>query len=80
MGAARLQANTDDRLTVFAIAILAGCIATAAHEAVGHGTACIVLGGTITRLTSVYFNAVLAAHGLLQVARWVIFRHFVLRG
>jgi hypothetical protein len=53
---AHLQAESDDRVTVFAIAILAGCIATAAHEAVGHGTACLLLGGAISSVTSVYFQ------------------------
>jgi hypothetical protein len=32
------------------------CVATAAHEAVGHGGACLLLGGRITLLTSVYFH------------------------
>jgi hypothetical protein len=53
---AHVQTDTDDRTTVFAIAILAACIATTAHEAAGHGSACILLGGAITRLTSVYFQ------------------------
>ena len=51
-----MQTHTDDRATVFAIAILAACIATTAHEAAGHGSACLLFGGTITRLTSVYFQ------------------------
>ncbi|HEY1632543.1 MAG TPA: hypothetical protein VGF56_14600 [Rhizomicrobium sp.] len=46
----------DDRITIAAIAILAMCVATVAHEAVGHGTACLLLGGRITQLTSVYFD------------------------
>lgn len=46
----------DDKITVFAIAVMAGCVATAAHEAAGHGAACALLGGSITRLTSVYFQ------------------------
>lgn len=51
-----MQTGTDDRITVFAIAILAACIATTAHEAAGHGSACLFLGGAVTRLTSVYFR------------------------
>ena len=46
----------DDRLTVAAVAVAAMVAATAAHEAVGHGSVCLALGGTITRLTSVYFQ------------------------
>ena len=51
-----MQKNGDDTLTVSAIAILAASIATFAHEGVGHGGACLLLGGTITRLTTVYFE------------------------
>jgi hypothetical protein len=32
------------------------CVATAAHEALGHGSACLLLGGRVTLLTSVYFR------------------------
>lgn len=46
----------DDIATVVAIAALAACLATVAHEAVGHGLPCIALGGEITQLTSVYFQ------------------------
>jgi hypothetical protein len=46
----------DDKITVGAVAIIAMCVATAAHEAMGHGTACLLLGGRITLLTSVYFH------------------------
>jgi hypothetical protein len=46
----------DDAITVGAIAIIAMCVATAAHEAVGHGGACLLLGGRITLLTSAYFH------------------------
>lgn len=46
----------DDVITVGAIAIVAMCVATAAHEAAGHGSACLALGGHITLLTSVYFR------------------------
>jgi hypothetical protein len=54
----------DDRLTLAAIAVIAMAVTTAAHEAVGHGAACLANGGTITRLTSVYFQC--SAH-----ATWV---------
>jgi len=46
----------DDAKTIGAIAVIAMCIATAAHEAAGHGSACLALGGRITQLTSVYFD------------------------
>lgn len=44
-----------DGPTIAAIAILAACIVTADHEAIGHGSACLALGGHILKLTSVYF-------------------------
>lgn len=50
------QPRKDDLSTVSAIAILAVCITTTAHEAIGHGSACLALGGHITQLTSVYFD------------------------
>jgi hypothetical protein len=53
---AHVQTGTDDKVTVFAIAILAACLATTAHEAAGHGSVCLFLGGAVTRLTSVYFR------------------------
>ncbi len=48
--------NHDDIATVVAIAVLAACLTTTAHEAVGHGLTCLALGGDITQLTSVYFQ------------------------
>ena len=50
------QVDRDDLLTVCVIAVAAACITTTAHEAIGHGGACLAGGGTITRLTSVYFH------------------------
>jgi hypothetical protein len=47
---------SDDWLTVSAIAILAACIVTIDHEAIGHGSACLAFGGHIKLLTSVYFD------------------------
>lgn len=43
-------------LTVIAIAVLAAAGATVAHEALGHGGACLVAGGSILRLSSVFFR------------------------
>ena len=46
----------DDIATVCAIAAIAICTTTLAHEAMGHGGACLLLGGHITRLTNAYFQ------------------------
>ncbi len=46
----------DNWMTVAAIAILAACASTVAHEAIGHGSACLAGGGHVTQLTSVYFH------------------------
>jgi hypothetical protein len=51
-----VPADSDDKATIFAIATIAACIAATAHEAAGHGTACLLLHGRITQLTSVYFR------------------------
>jgi hypothetical protein len=48
-----------DRLnisTLCSLAVIAFVAACAAHEAVGHGIACLSTGGTVTLLTSVYFH------------------------
>jgi hypothetical protein len=58
---------TDDRPTIAAIAILAMCIVTADHEAIGHGGACLAFGGHITLLTSVYFDC---AHSAASFAAY----------
>ncbi len=46
----------SDRLTVAALGLLAMCLVTFAHEAVGHGGACLLLGGHIRLLTSSVFR------------------------
>jgi hypothetical protein len=73
----------DDRVTVAAIAVIAACVVTADHEALGHGSVCLALGGRIARLTSVYFQCTvrsdwIAAGGpagnlLMGAAAWVLF-------
>jgi hypothetical protein len=45
--------NLDDIPTVSALAVIAVCITTTAHEALGHGSACWAVGGHIAQLTSV---------------------------
>jgi hypothetical protein len=57
MPAARaLSERPDALMTVAAIAVVASCIVTADHEALGHGTACLALGGHIALVTSVLFR------------------------
>src|ERR1700712_3079341 len=46
----------DNQLTIAAIAVLAMSITTVFHEALGHGSVCLALGGEILSLTSVYFD------------------------
>jgi hypothetical protein len=55
-GTSVTHAPPDDILTVCAIAVLAVCATTVAHELIGHGGACLALGGQITQLTNVYFQ------------------------
>ncbi|HVZ99089.1 MAG TPA: hypothetical protein VG841_02105 [Caulobacterales bacterium] len=74
--------HRDNAITVSAIAVLAACLAATAHEALGHGAACLARGGTITQLTSVYFqcsvaDAWVAGGGLIgnlaaAVAAWMV--------
>jgi hypothetical protein len=49
-------AQPDAPMTVAAIAVVAACVVTADHEALGHGTVCLALGGHIALVTSVYFR------------------------
>ncbi|QIG81480.1 hypothetical protein [Stakelama tenebrarum] len=46
----------DDALTLGALAAGAACVAALAHEAVGHGTACLIEGGRVTLLTATFFG------------------------
>jgi hypothetical protein len=46
----------NDALTVAAIALAAMCLVTFDHEALGHGGACLALGGHILELTSAVFH------------------------
>lgn len=46
----------DDVLTLGAIAVLAMCFATAVHFVLGHGGACLGVGGRLELLTSVHFE------------------------
>jgi hypothetical protein len=49
-------AGRDDAFTLAALGAIAACTATVAHEAVGHGAACLGAGEHIRLLTSVYFR------------------------
>jgi hypothetical protein len=46
----------NDRLTIAAIGLLAMCVVTCDHEALGHGSACLLLHGHISLLTSSLFR------------------------
>ncbi|HWE46925.1 MAG TPA: hypothetical protein VG407_12945 [Caulobacteraceae bacterium] len=54
----------DDLLTVLALGLLAAAMTTTAHEAVGHGGFCLLHGGRIAQLTSVYFQCRPAMDGV----------------
>src|SRR5205085_5602150 len=44
-----------DALTIAAIALLAGALTDVIHEGLGHGGACVLVGGKPTLLTSMNF-------------------------
>lgn len=46
----------DDLPTLAAIGVVAFMVVTAAHQLVGHGLGCLVDGGAITRVSTVYFR------------------------
>lgn len=48
-------AGRDDPATLVSIGVLAAIAASLAHEALGHGGACLASGGRITLLTSIFF-------------------------
>ena len=51
-----LLANKNDWLTVAAVGIVAMCLVTFDHEALGHGSACLLLHGHIRLLSSSLFR------------------------
>jgi hypothetical protein len=51
-----VSAGFDDLPTTIALAALAVCTTACAHEALGHGFACLILGGRITLLNSAFFR------------------------
>ena len=48
--------SIPDLLTVPAIALVAYAAANVSHEAVGHGGACVALGGKPNVLSSIHFD------------------------
>ena len=55
-----------DRMTVVAIATVAYALANLIHEGLGHGGTCVVVGGRLTALSSVYAEC--AAEGRTHLA------------
>jgi hypothetical protein len=53
----------DDWLTLLAIGAAAASLAAFAHEAAGHATGCLLIGGRVMLLTSINFRC--------QGATWV---------
>ncbi len=56
-----LNLNSKEKLyyylTLVSIGTMSYIIADIAYEAIGHGGACLIAGGKITLLTSVYFRS-----------------------
>jgi len=53
-----VSAGRDDLPTAAALGVIAACCSAVAHEALGHGSECLAIGGRIARLTNVYFDCV----------------------
>ena len=51
-----MNRTRDDLATLVSIGVLAAMVAALAHEAVGHGGACVVSGGEITLLSVIWFR------------------------
>jgi hypothetical protein len=72
-------ASLPDLLTVIAIALTAYAASNIGHEAVGHGGACVILGGKPLVLSSVHFDcgdqtmSVLAQRGVAAAGTFVNF-------
>lgn len=50
------NSDADDPGTLVALGVLAALVACVAHEAVGHGGACLATGAEVTRLTTLFFR------------------------
>ena len=51
----------DDIATVAALGVIASCVVAFGHEALGHGGACLALGGRVLLLTSSLFRCDIAS-------------------
>lgn len=51
-----VQQEVDDIATLSAIGVLAAMTSALAHEAIGHGGACIIRGGEVTLLSVIWAN------------------------
>ncbi|WP_426029831.1 hypothetical protein [Caulobacter sp. DWP3-1-3b2] len=56
MTATPASSARDDTVTLAAIGVVAACLAATAHEAVGHGGACLAVGGGVALLSNVFFR------------------------
>ena len=56
MTATPASSARDDTVTLAAIGVVAACLAATAHEAVGHGGACLAVGGGVALLSNVFFH------------------------
>ena len=52
-----MHPRKDDWVTVASIGALAFIVACVTHEAIGHGGACLVTGGHVILISSVFFRA-----------------------
>jgi hypothetical protein len=52
----RFRPPSDDSATVIAAGILAATLAAVCHETLGHGLGCVIDGGRVTLLTSIWFR------------------------
>ena len=68
MTSGRREDDRPDSLTVIGIALLAYAVANFLHEGVGHGGACVLLGGEPEVLSSVHFECDAGAATMRGVA------------
>lgn len=69
------ESDTDDRLTLLALGLLAFMLADMSHEAVGHGLATLAVGGRVNFISTCYVDSsghyskwIPAAGGLTNLA------------
>lgn len=51
-----VASSSDDTATVIAVGVLAATLAVVCHETLGHGLACVSVGGHVKLLTSIWFR------------------------